>query len=204
MKKPATTQSHDKTLTFLLSAYDMNQLPPDQGTEIAFVGYSNAGKSSALNAIFGNKKLARVSKTPGRTQAINVFQHTEKNRIVDLPGHGYAKAPEKIKRHWQQLIQHYLQQRQSLKGLVLVADIRHTLKELDRQLLAWAARCEIPVHILLTKVDKLKHEKRLQHLEHFEQVVSHYSKITLQAFSALTKEGVDEALVQLDTWLAED
>jgi GTP-binding protein len=193
-------KSQAEPIIFLLSAVKVKQLPADIGHEIAFIGYSNVGKSSALNTIFANKKLARVSNTPGRTQAMNVFQIDAHRRVVDLPGYGYAKVPEKLKRQWQQEINQYLRKRHSLKGLVLVADIRHDLKVLDKEIITWAHKCRIPVHLLLTKVDKLKHSERLRRLAAFTKAVEHWTGVTLQAFSSLTKEGMEEALVQLDTW----
>ncbi len=189
---------------FLLSAAELEQLPPDLGGEVAFIGRSNAGKSSAINAITGIKGLARTSKTPGRTQLINFFALDEHRRLVDLPGYGYAKVPFSVKERWQQTVNQYLQERGSLKGLVLIMDIRHPLKDLDRHLLKWAAKCEIPVHILLTKVDKLKHSEALQTLRHVEKEIALYSKVTVQAFSSLTHDGLEEALLQLDVWLTGD
>jgi GTP-binding protein len=187
--------------TFLLSAVSLKQLPPDHGIEIAFIGHSNAGKSSALNTITGQKKLARVSKTPGRTQAINVFIIDEHRRFIDLPGYGYAKVPKATKQQWQETVNHYLQKRKSLRGLILIMDIRHPLKELDRQLLKWAANCELPVHILLTKADKLKHSAVLKKFHQVETEISHFAHVTLQTFSALTRDGLEEALLQLSEWL---
>lgn len=194
---------HYREATFLLSAVSLRQLPPDNGIEVAFIGHSNAGKSSALNTIFG-KRLARVSKTPGRTQAINVFALDNKRRIIDLPGYGYAKVPKNIQSNWQKTVNQYLQKRKSLRGLILVMDIRHPLKELDRQLLEWAAKCGLPVHILLTKVDKLKRAKMLEQLKQVEKAVAHYTKVTLQTFSALTHDGEMDALLALDAWLTEE
>lgn len=188
---------------FLLSVAELEQLPRDEGIEVAFIGRSNAGKSSALNTITNIKGLARVSKIPGRTQLINLFTLDEKRRFVDLPGYGYAKVPLSIKQRWEHTVNHYLQQRQCLRGLVLIMDIRHPLKELDRQLLAWAATCKLPVHILLTKVDKLKRAPALNTLRHVEQEVSQYAKVTVQCFSSLTHSGLEEALIQLDEWLAD-
>lgn len=194
---------HRYQIAFLKSAFSLHQLPPDNGIEVAFIGHSNAGKSSALNTLFG-KRLARVSKTPGRTQAINVFTLDAKRRIMDLPGYGYAKVPKEIQDNWQKTVNQYLQKRKSLRGLVLVMDIRHPLKKLDRQLLDWAAKCALPVHILLTKVDKLKRAPVLKQLKHVEKEVAHYTKVTLQTFSALTREGEMEALLELDAWLTSE
>ena len=141
---------------FETSAAKLSQLLADEGMEVAFAGRSNAGKSSAINRICCQKSLARTSKTPGRTQLINFFTLDEQRRLVDLPGYGYAKVSEDIKRRWQQTMEQYLASRQSLQGLVLLMDVRHPLKEVDQQLLAWSWNVGMPTHILLTKADKLK------------------------------------------------
>lgn len=187
--------------TFLLSAYELKQLPFDRGIEIAFVGRSNAGKSSALNLIMQQKKLARVSKTPGRTQAINVFVVDDQRRIIDLPGYGYAKVPKHLQEHWQKLLNQYLQKRQCLRGLILLMDIRHPLQKMDQQILDWAERCNLSVHILLTKADKLSPPAKLKQFKSVEQQIAHYAHVSMQTFSALTREGVEEALLQMDEWL---
>jgi len=188
--------------TFLKSAAKVSQLPADTGIEIAFAGRSNAGKSSALNCLTGIRQLARTSKTPGRTQLINLFTlEDEHHRLVDLPGYGYAKVALKIKEEWQRHLAHYLEVRQSLKGLILLMDIRHPLKDLDQMMIDWATSRELPVHILLTKSDKLS---RNQAQSTVLQVTKHYELlkglITVQAFSSLKKQGVDELLQVLDTW----
>lgn len=189
---------------FLLSAAALEQLPLDAGAEVAFIGRSNAGKSSALNTITGIKGLARISKTPGRTQLINFFALDDNRRFVDLPGYGYAKVPLAVKKRWEDTVNNYLQQRQCLRGLVLVMDIRHPLKRLDLQLIEWAAKCDLPVHVLLTKVDKLKTEQARTTLQSVQHAVNHYPKTTVQCFSSLTHAGLDEVITQLDTWLTED
>ena len=135
---------------------DTRHLPPDEGLEVAFAGRSNAGKSSALNAICQQRALARTSKTPGRTQQIVFFNLDEGRNLVDLPGYGYAKVPEKLKRQWYELVEGYLAERRALQGLILVMDVRHPLTDFDQQMLEWAAHAGMPVHILLTKADKLK------------------------------------------------
>lgn len=140
---------------FVTSAPDIRHLPADTGIEIAFAGRSNAGKSSALNTLTNQKNLARTSKTPGRTQLINLFAVAEGKRLVDLPGYGYAQVPEEMKIKWQRALGEYLEKRQCLKGLVVLMDIRHPLKDLDQQMIEWAVDSDIPVQILLTKVDKL-------------------------------------------------
>ena len=139
-----------------LSAHNMGQLPPDEGAEVAFAGRSNAGKSSALNALTRQNSLARVSKTPGRTQQLVFFQVTPEAHLVDLPGYGYAKVPLDLQAHWQAFIDRYFRTRNALRGLVVVMDIRHPLKDYDRQMLAYAVQRGLPAHALLTKADKLK------------------------------------------------
>lgn len=188
-------------IQFILSAYQLEQLPADHGIEIAFIGRSNAGKSSALNVITGKRNLARVSKTPGRTQAINVFAVNDELRLIDLPGYGYAKVPPEIKLHWEAIIDRYLQHRKSLRGIILLMDIRHPLQLFDRHLLAWANKYTLPVHILLTKADKLNKNVSLRKLHEVTKELEHYSLVTVQAFSSLTKQGVADALLQLDQWL---
>ncbi len=189
---------------FLKSAALVEQLPQDIGYEVAFAGRSNAGKSSALNCLTGIRQLARTSKTPGRTQLINVFTLADTDRrLIDLPGYGYAKVPQKIKRNWQENLAHYLEVRQSLKVLVLLMDIRHPLKELDQMMINWALQRKLPVHILLTKADKLSRGNAQSTVL---QVRSHYKiyagLLSVQAFSSLHKQGVDELIVVLNHWLA--
>lgn len=189
---------------YIISATDLGQLPSDEGAEIAFIGRSNAGKSSALNTITGLKALARVSKTPGRTQAINVFELDNRCRLVDLPGYGYAKVPRPVKERWAQYIDDYLQQRLALQGLVLIMDIRHPLKELDQHLIDWTAGCNLPVHILLTKADKLSRSQQRKTLNEVSSALEKYGDaITIQCFSSLDRLGVDEARAKLDEWFSE-
>lgn len=188
--------------SFLTSANKISQLPPDEGLEVAFAGRSNAGKSSALNALTDQRSLARTSKTPGRTQLINFFTIDEQRRLVDLPGYGYAKVPEAIKRHWQQVLAEYLQVRTCLRGLVLLMDIRHPLKEFDRQMLDWCASREMPVHILLTKADKLNRGPAGSALQQVRKVLkTEYPQATVQLFSSLDKQGLELAQEQLARWL---
>jgi GTP-binding protein len=192
------------TAIFLLSAASTEQLPCDIGAEVGFIGRSNAGKSSAINAITGIKGLARVSKVPGRTQLINLFALDEQRRLVDLPGYGYAKVPLAVKERWQKAVNGYLQNRRCLSGLVLVMDIRHPLQELDQQLIDWANVCTVPVHILLTKADKLKKYPARTTLNQVQQAIQIYNgKVTVQLFSALTHLGLEEAKTQLNTWFNE-
>ncbi|PWY55711.1 YihA family ribosome biogenesis GTP-binding protein [Legionella qingyii] len=187
---------------FLQSAARVSQLPEDSGYEVAFAGRSNAGKSSALNCLTGIKNLARTSKTPGRTQLINLFGIDEMRRLVDLPGYGYAKVALQVKMDWQKNLAHYLEVRQSLKGLILLMDIRHPLKDLDVMMIDWALNRELPVHILLTKSDKLS---RSEVKNTVSKVRKHYELaehlITVQSFSSLKKEGVGELIALLNQWL---
>ena len=186
---------------FLISCAKLSQLPPDEGVEVAFVGRSNAGKSSVLNQLTQNKKLARVSKTPGRTRLINIFTLSTTQRLVDLPGYGYAKVSNDIKVQWQKTLGDYLRSRDCLRGLVLVMDIRHPLTEFDTNLLNWADECGLDVHILLNKADKLSKnviKNTLFKVEKALRPVSH--TVTLQAFSAMKGEGVEDLREHLDTW----
>jgi GTP-binding protein len=187
---------------FLKSAARVTHLPEDTGYEVAFAGRSNAGKSSALNCLTGIKGLARTSKTPGRTQLINLFSLDDERRLVDLPGYGYAKVALQVKMEWQKHLAHYLDVRQSLRGLVLLMDVRHPLKDLDQMMVDWALNRELPVHILLTKADKLSRSDvkntLLKVRKHYE-LANHL--ISVQAFSSLKKEGVDELILVLNQWL---
>ena len=184
---------------YILSAHTLAQCPQDIGIEIAFAGRSNVGKSSVINAITGNYKLARTSKTPGRTQQLNFFNIEEGARLVDLPGYGYAKVPEKIRRHWGSVLQAYFEQRQSLIGLFLIMDIRHPLKPFDEEMLAWCHTTELPVHILLNKADKLSRgagHKALQIIKNRHPG----PLVTGQLFSVLNRTGIEEARKRLDAW----
>lgn len=186
---------------YLTSAAELHQLPPDEGHEVAFIGRSNAGKSSALNMITGIKGLARTSKTPGRTQMINFFALNENYRLVDLPGYGYAKVPRTVKERWEQMVDGYLKKRRCLKGLVVVMDIRHPLKEMDEDIIVWAVKCELPIHILLTKVDKINAPAARKTLKEVQEALSLYGdKITLQLFSSLNRTGLDEGKAVLNEW----
>ncbi|MEX0374650.1 ribosome biogenesis GTP-binding protein YihA/YsxC [Spiribacter pallidus] len=190
---------------FSLSAPDRQQLPADTGAEVAFAGRSNAGKSSALNAITDQKQLARVSKTPGRTQQINVFPLDATHRLIDLPGYGYAKAPPAVREHWQQALPAYLECRQSLRGLILISDIRHALNPLDEQMLAWCEAAGLAVHILLSKADKLRRGPAGNTAARIAPAAARLCPgATVQLFSATTRQGVDEARARLDEWLLAD
>ena len=186
---------------FLTSAARLTQAPPDQGLEVAFAGRSNAGKSSAINTICQQRTLARTSKTPGRTQLLNFFALDDERRLVDLPGYGYAKVTESVKRQWQGALSDYLERRRSLKGVFLMMDIRHPLKEFDLQMLAWSDQIGLPVHILLTKSDKLKRGAASQALLQVRRQVGSYGdRVTVQLFSSLKREGLDQAHARLDAW----
>ncbi|MBA2657402.1 MAG: YihA family ribosome biogenesis GTP-binding protein [Tatlockia sp.] len=189
--------------TFLKSAARVDQLPSDEGFEVAFAGRSNAGKSSALNCLTLNKQLARTSKTPGRTQLINLFSLDDSRRLIDLPGYGYAKVAKQIKEDWQKNLAHYLEVRQCLKGLILLMDCRHPLKELDQMMVSWCLDRELPVHILLTKADKLS---RSEVKNTVIKVRKYYSLledlISVQSFSSLKKEGLEGLIAKLNEWFA--
>lgn len=178
-------------VTFLLSAWQPRQFPPDEGAEVAFAGRSNAGKSSALNAIVGRKDLARTSKTPGRTQLINFFALDAHRRLVDLPGYGYAKVPEQMKQHWRELLSRYVERRRCLQGLVIVMDARRPLTDYDVQMLDWAQAHGLRTHLLLTKADKLSRNEAAQTLRKVRAAVA--ENATAQLFSAVEKTGVVEA-----------
>ncbi|NQZ53641.1 MAG: YihA family ribosome biogenesis GTP-binding protein [Piscirickettsiaceae bacterium] len=186
---------------YTISATQLSELPADNGIEVAFAGRSNAGKSSAINTITDQKSLARISKTPGRTQMINFFAIDDTRALVDLPGYGYAKVPEKTKIRWQQTLGKYLETRQALRGLMLMMDIRHPLKEFDIQMIKWANQSKLSVHILLTKADKLKSGAAKASLH---KVTTELKKLDLDAsvqlFSSLKNTGKDEAINQLNHW----
>lgn len=190
-----------RTATFLISVAHTRQLPTDEGFEVAFVGRSNAGKSSALNALTEQKALARTSKTPGRTQLINFFTLADERRLVDLPGYGYAKAPLAAQQQWSRLINSYITARQSLKGIVLLMDIRHPFTPFDLQLIDWTATQGIALHILLSKADKLAFGNQKITLLKAQQTLKQYSHISIQLFSSLKKTGLDELQQQLNSWL---
>ena len=187
---------------YLKSALQFQHLPADEGVEAAFAGRSNAGKSSALNTLTGINGLCRVSKQPGRTQAINYFPLDEQRSLVDLPGYGYAKVPLETKKRWQQTMERYLQQRQALRGLILVMDVRHPLTDLDGRLLEWAHEASLPMHCLLTKADKLKRGAAANTLLEVRRALDEAGiAATAQLFSSLKRLGVDEAHAVLDGWL---
>ena len=191
--------------TFYTTVNQLHQLPPPDGVEIAFAGRSNAGKSSAINSLANRGRLAFVSKTPGRTQNINFFQLGSGRFLVDLPGYGYAKVPAAIRQHWEHLLSTYLQTRKSLHGMVLIMDVRHPLTPLDRQMLDWFASTGKPVHILLTKSDKLSRQQTRDILKNVLLLLCEtYPQCSVQLFSSMTGEGVEEATALLGTWFALD
>ena len=191
-----------RAVRFLDSVNAFPQLPPDTGREVAFTGRSNAGKSSALNVLTGQRRLARVGKTPGRTQLLNFFEVEAERFLVDLPGYGYAQVPDAVRRHWQALLERYLRERAALRGLLLLMDIRHPLTDLDRHLLDGCAARELPVHVLLTKADKLGRGAARGVLEQARRLLrADYPQTGAQLFSALTGQGVEEARARLDDWL---
>jgi len=195
------SKNHYQQAHFLLSVAKLEQLPGDLGKEVAIVGRSNAGKSSVLNQITQQKNLARVSKTPGRTQLINIFSIDEQRRLADLPGYGFAKVPASMQAQWQKLINAYLQKRKCLKGVILVMDIRHPFRDLDNKFLAWCNEVGLPVHILLNKVDKLNRSELVQAEKFAKTAILEYDNdISLQTFSALKKIGVKELQDTLDQW----
>jgi GTP-binding protein len=187
---------------YLKSAPDLSHCPPDEGYEVAFAGRSNAGKSSALNVITSQKSLARTSKTPGRTQMINFFQCDEQRKLVDLPGYGFAKVNLKMKRAWEAGLAEYIEKRQSLKGLILLMDVRHPLTDIDEVMLEWTGDLQIPVHILLTKADKLKKGPASASLLKVKKVLKeHYPHASVQLFSSLKRTGLPEVWSKLDEWM---
>lgn len=189
---------------FTQSAPGIRECPPEHGVEVAFAGRSNAGKSSAINALTNNSKLARTSKTPGRTQLINFFDLSDHQRLVDLPGYGYAKVSREMKEQWQRDLSEYLQKRQSLQGLVILMDIRHPLQTFDTTMLQWARQAGMPVHILLTKADKLSRGAAAASLAKVMKELRQMNlaeDVSAQCFSALKRQGIDELKAVLQAWL---
>ncbi|PMH46054.1 YihA family ribosome biogenesis GTP-binding protein [Vibrio sp. 10N.286.49.B3] len=194
---------HYQNTHFITSAPDIRHLPEDEGIEIAFAGRSNAGKSSALNRLTNQRSLAKTSKTPGRTQLINLFKVTEGCHIVDLPGYGFAQVPLEMKKKWQKSLGEYLQKRSCLKGLVVLMDIRHPMKDLDQQMIYWAVDSRIPVQVLLTKADKLKSgARKAQLLKIRKDAESFGGTVVVDMFSSQNGIGVDQLRNKLDTWFA--
>jgi GTP-binding protein len=186
---------------YIISATKLHELPADQGIEVAFAGRSNAGKSSAINTITDIKSLARTSKTPGRTQMINFFALDDTRSLVDLPGYGYAKVPEQVKLRWQATLGKYLETRRALRGLMIMMDVRHPMKEFDIQMLEWAQDANLPAHILLTKSDKLKSgAAKSAQLQVERQLREKSLNASVQLFSSLKRTGKETAIDQLNQW----
>ncbi len=192
--------SHFPQAVFIKSANSPAQFVPDEGAEVAFAGRSNAGKSSAINIIVNRRQFARTSKTPGRTQLVNFFALREGERIVDLPGYGFAKVAERMRDHWADLMADYFESRASLRGMFLIVDIRRGLTDYDQQMLAFAEAVGLPVHVLLTKADKLKRGQAATALLEVRRELG--EGVTVQHFSALSRQGEDEARARLEEFLA--
>ena len=196
-----------QNVSFVISTNHFDELPSDSGREIAFAGRSNAGKSSAINTLTNKTRLAFVSKQPGRTQLINFFKIKDMQSLVDLPGYGFAKVPKPMKDHWRKLLPKYLQERKSLIGLVLVVDIRRELTELDTQMLDWFAPQKKPIHVLLTKSDKVSKDKSLRTLNKINnELKEKWGKkfnveCSAQLFSSLKKQGIGKATEKIEQWL---
>ncbi len=187
-------------LEFNMGVASIKQLPPDQGREVAFAGRSNVGKSSVINKITRRRALARTSKSPGRTRELNFFSYSQDRHLVDLPGYGYAKVTESQKQNWAKLLDHYLMHRQALACLFLVMDIRHPMGKFDTQMLDFARECDLPVHILLNKADKLSKSAATAALHKIQQQMAQ-DQVSCQLFSALKNTGVEEARQRLADYL---
>jgi GTP-binding protein len=184
---------------FIKSANALSQFVPDDGSEVAVAGRSNSGKSSAINAIVNRRQFARTSKTPGRTQLVNFFSLEEGRRLVDLPGYGFARVSDSMRRHWGELLSQYFKSRESLNGLLLIVDIRRKLTDYDRQMMAFTDEAQLPIHILLTKADKLKRGQVATAVLQVKKEVG--DRATVQPFSALNRQGEDEARAMLEKFL---
>jgi len=194
--------SYFQRACFLLGAQRADSMPPDRGFEVAFVGRSNSGKSSSINAIVGRRALARASRTPGRTQQINFFDLGDDRRLVDLPGYGYAEVPDRLRQEWRPLIEAYLDGRRSLCGLILTADCRRSLDDLERMIIDWCKPRSMPVHILLTKSDKLSRGAGHKALHAWRRGLStDDASVSVQLFSSTNRDGVDEARDKVVAWL---
>jgi GTP-binding protein len=200
-KSEKTVKNPFRMARYLMGAAKLDQLPEDIGIEVALAGRSNAGKSTALNAITDQKNLAKTSKTPGRTQLINLFRIDDSNRLTDLPGYGFAKVSKDQKAQWQKTLSRYLQERQCLKALIVFMDIRHPLKETDKEMVQWAVEANIPVHVVLSKADKLKSgARKTAFLAANKRLARISDNITSQLFSATHKLGLDELITTLSSW----
>ena len=201
----ATHRSHPafRSARYTISAHQPRQLPPDEGIEIAFAGRSNAGKSSAINALTDQKSLARTSRTPGRTQQIVYFELDPERwpgrRLADLPGYGYAKVPDKLKDHWRQFMQRYFDTRRSLGGVVLIMDVRHPMTPFDRQMLQWCVDAQVACHVVLTKADKLKRGPAQSTLLKVQRVLPEGA--SAQLLSAKSRDGVGALTSVLRAWM---
>lgn len=193
---------HFNQARFTTSAAGLKDCPADSLAEVAFAGRSNAGKSSAINALTGLGGLARTSKTPGRTQLINFFLLSEGKYLVDLPGYGFAQVPLAVKEQWQFELEQYLRKRKTLVGLVLLNDIRHPLRDFDRMMVEWASQANVPLHLLLTKADKLKRGAANNTLLMVRQELKNYPEVSVQLFSSTARSGVDVLQKKLETWLS--
>jgi GTP-binding protein len=192
-----------RNIEFVTTVADSRMLPPEHGAEVAFAGRSNAGKSSAINALAQRNRMAFVSKTPGRTQHINFFSVGPDRYLVDLPGYGYAAVPAAARAHWHNLVGGYLQTRASLRGVILIMDVRRPLTELDEQLINWLKPSAVPVHILLSKSDKLGQQKANATLREVNAALArHHANCTAQLFSSTRKVGIVEAAKQIQRWLS--
>lgn len=192
--------SHYPKAQFLTSAHQPHQFVADAGLEVAFAGRSNAGKSSAINALVNQRNFARTSKSPGRTQLINFFGLKDDQRLVDLPGYGFARVPKSVQQHWRKLLGAYFEERESLAGLIVVVDIRRLLTDYDWQIIDWVGQSGCPVHVLLTKADKLKRGAAANALLKVRKELA--DDASVQLFSALKKDGIAEARQVLDEMLA--
>jgi GTP-binding protein len=192
-----------KIASFITSAVGLDDCPSDSLREVAFAGRSNAGKSSAINVLTNQNRLARTSKTPGRTQLINFFGLPNGRYLVDLPGYGYAKVPLVVKNQWQEHLELYLNKRSALVGLVLLTDIRHAFKDFDLMMINWSHESNLPIHVLLTKADKLKRGAAQNALLGARKELVQFPNASIQLFSSLQKSGVESLVAKLDTWLEE-
>lgn len=188
-----------RAMRYLKSVHEWHQLPPDDGVEVAIAGRSNAGKSSAINAIADQSGLARTSKTPGRTQQLVYFEVAPGRHLVDLPGYGFAKVPQDLRAHWQKLLERFFHSRQALRGLVVVMDVRHPLREFDQQMLAYGHARGLACHCLLTKADKLPRGQQARALQEVRRALG--VAVGVQLFSAASHQGVDQARAVLAQWL---
>ena len=200
----ATPENAFRNASFLLGAVDLRGMPADEGAEVAFAGRSNAGKSSAINALTGSRSLARTSKAPGRTREINFFALADGRRLVDLPGYGFARVPEAMKAAWGVLVSRYLAERRSLRGVVQLMDVRHPFTELDRQLLEWCRAAGLPVHVVLTKADKLGRGQAGSALAKARKEVAERPAVSVQLFSATRRDGLETLVARMLEWLPPD